>query len=253
MGGVALHSALVWILLALSPLTFIGLLRLKAPYGRHYPGRGWGPTLPDRVGWILMEIPAPALFAYVYFAGQSAGGAVPLVFLGIWQCHYLNRTFIYPLRTRTRGKRIPVAAAASGFIFNMLNAYVNARWISEIGQYDLQWLGDPRFLAGLAVFAAGFALNLHSDNTLLKLRKPGETGYSMPRGGGFRYVSCPNYLGEVMEWAGWALATWSLAGLAFFLFTAANLVPRALSHHRWYRERFEDYPPGRKAIIPGLI
>lgn len=100
---------------------------------------------------------------------------------------------------------------------------------------------------------AGFALNLHSDNTLLKLRKPGETGYSIPQGGGFRYVSCPNYLGEVMEWAGWALATWSLAGLAFFVFTAANLVPRALSHHRWYRERFEDYPPGRRAIIRGWL
>ena len=148
---------------------------------------------------------------------------------------------------------MPAVAAASGFAFNMVNAYINARWITELGQYDLQWLGDPRFLAGLFVFAAGFALNLHSDNTLLKLRKPGETGYSIPRGGGFRHVSCPNYLGEMMEWAGWALATWSLAGLAFFLFTAANLVPRALSHHRWYRERFEDYPPRRKAIIPGWI
>ncbi|MYA32087.1 MAG: DUF1295 domain-containing protein [Gemmatimonadales bacterium] len=251
--GTGLHSALVWTLFALAPLTFVGLLRLKVPYGRHYSGRGWGPGLPDRVGWILMEAPAPAFFAVVYFAGPASGHTVPLVFLGIWQCHYLNRTFIYPLRTRTRGKSMPAVVAASGFAFNMVNAYVNARWISELGQYGAQWLGDPRFLAGVFVFAAGFALNLHSDNTLLKLRKPGETGYSIPCGGGFRYVSCPNYLGEAMEWAGWALATWSLAGLAFFLFTAANLVPRALSHHRWYRERFEDYPPGRKAIIPGWI
>ncbi len=253
MGGVTLHTVLVWILLALAPITFIGLLRLKAPYGRHYAGRGWGPRLPDRVGWILMELPAPAFFAWVYLSGQSAGAAVPLVFLGIWQCHYLNRTFIYPFRTRTRAKSMPAVVAASGFGFNMVNAYINARWISELGQYDLQWLGDPRFLAGVFVFAAGFGLNVHSDNTLLKLRKPGESGYAIPHGGGFRYVSCPNYLGEVMEWAGWALATWSLAGFAFFLFTAANLVPRALSHHRWYRERFEDYPPGRRAIIPGCL
>ena len=253
MGGVTLHTVLVWVLLALAPITFIGLLRLKAPYGRHYAGRGWGPGLPDRVGWILMELPAPAFFAWVHLSGQSAGAAVPLVFLGIWQCHYLNRTYIYPFRTRTRGKSMPAVVAVSGFCFNMVNAYINARWISELGQYDLQWLGDPRFLAGVFVFATGFALNIHSDNTLLKLRKPGEAGYAIPHGGGFRYVSCPNYLGEVMEWAGWALATWSLAGLAFFLFTAANLVPRALAHHRWYRERFEDYPPGRRAIIPGCL
>lgn len=119
--------------------------------------------------------------------------------------------------------------------------------------YGPGWLADPRFLAGLAIFATGFALNIHSDNILLRLRKLGGPGYSIPRGGAFRYVSCPNYLGELLEWAGWALATWSLGGLAFFACTAANLVPRALSHDRWYRERFEDYPRGRKAVIPGVL
>ena len=39
------------------------------------------------------------------------------------------------------------------------------------------------------------------------------------------WVSCPNYLGEI-------------------------LVPRALSHHRWYRQRFPDYPAGRRALLP---
>ena len=94
---------------------------------------------------------------------------------------------------------------------------------------------------------------MHSDNILLRLRKPGGSGYSIPRGGAFRYVSCPNYLGELLEWAGWALATWSLAGLAFFAYAVANLLPRALSHHRWYREKFEDYPAKRRALIPGML
>ena len=49
------------------------------------------------------------------------------------------------------------------------------------------------------------------------------------------------------------MATWSLAGLAFFTYTAANLVPRALVHHQWYQERFADYPAGRKAVIPGVL
>ncbi|MXZ72004.1 MAG: hypothetical protein F4Z04_10970 [Acidobacteria bacterium] len=83
--------------------------------------------------------------------------------------------------------------------------------------------------------------------------EPGRVGGDGASGGAFRYVSCPNYLGELLEWFGWALATWSLGGLAFFTYTAANLVPRALSHHRWYRERFADYPAGRKAVIPGVL
>ena len=63
-------------------------------------------------------------------------------------------------------------------------------------------------------------------------------------------MSCPNYLGEIVEWCGWALATWSLAGLAFALYTAATLRPRALNHHSWYRQRFPDYPPERRALVP---
>ena len=94
---------------------------------------------------------------------------------------------------------------------------------------------------------------MHSDNILLSLRKQGRTGYAIPDCGAFRYVSCPNYLGEILEWTGWAIATWSLGGLAFCVFTIANLVPRAFSNHRWYRDQFPDYPPGRRALIPGVF
>ena len=245
----SLHRVLVWAVFTMAAVTFVSLLRLRAPYGRHYSGRGWGPAMSNRAGWVVMELPATVLFAGIYFTGSAASEPVPLILLGIWQCHYLNRTFVYPLRTRTAGKKMPIAVVGSGFAFNVVNAYVNARFISQFGEYGVAWLGDPRFLAGLAVFAAGFALNIHSDNILLRLRGPGRTGYSVPRGGAFRLVSCPNFLGEMLEWGGWALATWSLGGLAFFTCTAANLVPRALAHHRWYRERFEDYPASRKAVI----
>ena len=249
----SVHGALVWAVFGLAAATFAILLRRKAPYGRHYAGGGWGPEVPNRTGWIAMELPAPLAFACVHAAGGNAVQPVPLILLGIWQCHYLNRTFVHPFRIRGGKGRMPVVVVASGFTFNLLNAYVNARFISHFGEYGAGWTADPRFLAGSALFLAGLALNIHSDNILIRLRKPGGSGYSIPRGGAFRFVSCPNYLGELMEWAGWALATWSTAGLAFFAFTAANLVPRALAHHRWYRDRFEDYPAGRKALVPGLL
>ena len=74
----------------------------------------------------------------------------------------------------------------------------------------------------------------------------------MPHGELYRWISCPNYLGELIEWAGWAVATWSLPGLGFAVWTAANLVPRARANHRWYRSHFADYPNERKALIPGV-
>ena len=103
---------------------------------------------------------------------------------------------------------------------------------------------------GVTLFALGFGLNVHSDRVLRSLRAPGETGYRIPFGGGFAYVSAPNYLGEILEWLGFALAAQTLAAWAFAAFTVANLAPRALSNHRWYRERFPDYPLRRRALIP---
>jgi len=103
------------------------------------------------------------------------------------------------------------------------------------------------------LFCAGFALAKQSDAILRNLRKPGETGYKIPQGGAYRWVSCPNYLGEILQWTGFALAGWSLPAFAFVCFTAANLVPKAISSHRWYREKFSDYPAARKAIFPFVL
>ena len=39
-----------------------------------------------------------------------------------------------------------------------------------------------RVLIGVFIFSAGFIVNLQSDSILRNLRKPGETGYKIPRG-----------------------------------------------------------------------
>lgn len=242
---------LVMLEFGLALATVIGLRFVVAPYGRH--GRaGWGPTVPARVGWVVMECPAPLLFLGFYLLGDHRAALVPLVLLGLWQLHYLQRAFVYPFLMRT-GSRMPLSVAAMAIAFNTLNAWVNARWVSQYGSYPTSWLTDPRFVCGVLLFLGGYALNLSSDRTLRGLRQPGETGYKIPYGGGFRYVSSPNYLGEMIEWLGWALATWSLAGLSFAVYTAANLAPRAIDNHRWYRDTFADYPSDRRALVPYLI
>jgi hypothetical protein len=208
--------------------------------------------VPARVGWLIMESPASLLFLLFYLFGEHRAELVPLVFFALWQLHYVQRAFVYPLLMRGGG-RMPVSVMGMAIAFNVLNTWVNARWISEYGAYPTSWLADPRFLLGVVVFLAGFALNLGSDRILRRLRPAGTGGYRIPYGGGYRFVSSPNYLGEIIEWTGWAIATWSLAGFSFALYTFANLAPRALANHRWYRETFDDYPPERKALIPGVL
>jgi len=203
-----------------------------------------------RGAWIIFESPAVVVFAAIYLAGDNAFTTTPLVLLGMWQFHYVIRTLVFPLRIRETGKRIPVLIIGLAVLFNVLNAYVNARWISHFGHYDVSWLTSAPFIAGILVFAAGWLINQHADRTLIHMRPPGDSAYKIPRGGMYRWISCPNYLGEIVTWIGWAIATWSLAGTAFAVFTIANLLPRALAIHRWYKNEFPDYPRSRKAIIP---
>ncbi len=251
MPSFGLHRALVLVEIALAAITFVALRFVTAPYGRHARA-GWGPELPARIGWLVMESPAPLLFAALYALGPHRAGAAPLALLALWELHYLYRAFAYPFLLRG-DRRMPLLVALLAIAFNVLNAYVNAPWVSTFGAYPAAWLRDPRFVAGAALFLAGLFLHVSSDRALRRLRAPGESGYRIPRGGAFEWVSCPNYLGEVLEWSGWAVATWSLAGLAFALYTAANLAPRALAHHAWYRRRFADYPPARRALVPFLL
>jgi len=244
-----LHTAAVWVEIGFAGAAFLALLFVTAPYGRHQRS-GWGPTIPSRLGWVLMESPSVVLFAAVYALGDHAWQAAPLVLGSMWLFHYIHRTLVFPFRLREKGKRIPLVIAGMAFVFNVLNVYVVARWISHFGEYGTSWLWDPRFLIGALVFAVGSGINHRADTTLIALRKPGETGYTIPRGWLFDRVTSPNYFGEIVEWFGYAIATWSLAGLAFAVFTAANIGPRAFANRRWYRETFPDYPADRKALIP---
>jgi len=248
---VTVYRAAVLLEFALALATFLPLLFIPAPYGR-YSRRGWGSTIPARAGWVIMESPAVLFFATIYALGSRRGEAVPVVLLCLWQLHYLQRTLVFPFRI-SPSKRTPVLIVLMAISFNVLNGFINARWISEEGVYQPSWFADPRFLLGAALFGLGFVINITSDQILLRLRKPGDQGYHIPTGGLFNWVSCPNYLGEMVEWFGWALATWSWAGLAFALYTVANLAPRALSHHAWYRQHFPNYPQDRKALLPLLL
>lgn len=230
---------------------FITLLFIVAPYGRHARA-GWGPSMNERLAWIVMESAAPTVFFLCYVTGRSNSATV-IVFLLMWELHYVHRAFVFPFTLHNRRGQMTLLVAVAGFLFNALNAYLNGRYVFGFsGGYPADWIGGPRFIIGTAVFVTGFIINRHSDWTLSNLRRPGESGYRIPYGGLYRWVSCPNYSGEILIWVGWALATWSLPGLAFAVWTVANLAPRARAHQRWYREYFKDYPEKRKALVPLL-
>ncbi|MEO9969047.1 MAG: 3-oxo-5-alpha-steroid 4-dehydrogenase [Hyphomonadaceae bacterium] len=250
MPSLSVYETTCYVLFALGGMTLISLIFVTAPYGR-YERKNWGPEMNERLGWMLMEIVSPAVFLVFLFKSGSPN-TVALILTLMYCGHYAYRALIYPLRMKGTGTK-PVATVAMACLFNALNGAVNGWAAGHAAHLDAGWLSAPWLWIGMGVFAGGMALNHWSDHILRNLRGPGETGYKIPYGGPFRYVTAPNYLGEIIEWTGFAIAACTLGAWSFAFFTAANIGPRAFQHHRWYKETFPDYPTDRKALVPFIV
>jgi len=250
-GSLFQYFNVFWLITAC--IVFLVALRVKAPYGRHTL-TSWGPLIDNKLGWFVMELPAFLLPLYFCFTSPSTLGVVSLIMLFWISFHYFNRVFIYPIRIKTKGKKIPIVIVLFALIFNAVNGSNIGYFLGHYtSYYTTDWLYDIRFITGTILFILGMIINWKSDTILINLRKPGETGYKVPKGFLFKYVSCPNHLGEIIEWIGFALLTWALPSLVFAVWTIANLVPRSINHHNWYQDEFPAYPKERKAVIPFLV
>jgi 3-oxo-5-alpha-steroid 4-dehydrogenase 1 len=248
-----IFSILLLVQFLSSFLVFFILLFISAPYGKHFR-KGWGICLKSWQGWLLMEIPAFLVILIMFLWNYQTITWQKIIFLLIWESHYIYRAFIYPFLLRGSKKTFPVMLILFAVIFNSINGYINGYYLFGSGaSFNSNWFISIPFILGTLLFYTGFVIHAHSDRLIRKLRNNGDPGYKMPFGGMFRFVSSPNYLGEIIEWTGWAMLTWSMPGLAFAVFTFANLFPRALSNHKWYKQEFKDYPAKRKAIVPNLI
>ena len=215
-------------------------------------GNPRGARVSARWGWVVMELPALCVLPAVYV---SAGNRNPVadLLVAAWVIHYAHRTLVWPWIVPRYSRPMPAVLCASSFVFNIINGLLNGWFLGHAADYSWEWLLDGRFMAGAAAFLMGAALNVTSDYRLAWLRRQQQGRYLIPRGSVFRFLSSPNLTGEMVEWIGFALMAWSLPALAFALWTDANLIPRALWRHRWYRRTFPDYPPSRRAVIPGVL
>jgi steroid 5-alpha reductase family enzyme len=246
------YQTIIFIWIAIAICIFFLLQHIVAPYGR-YTSPNWGPLIDNHFGWFFMEFPALIVMAIFYIKNITVQSIVIPILMGLFCLHYFNRTFIFPFRLHTKGKKIPLLIVVSGIFFNLANAFLLGYYFTNFLKYENTWLTDVRFLTGIILFFTGLFINWKADDILIHLRKPGETHYCIPRGWLFELVSCPNMLGELIEWGGFALLCWNLPSFAFFVWSAANLVPRAIAHHKWYKNKFTEYPGKRRAIVPFLI
>lgn len=247
------YNYVIYTMGALAVIVFFALLRMTAGYGMMYSPK-WGPAVSNRLGWVLMESPVFIAMALFWAFSPRSTELVPAVMASLFMLHYFQRSFIFPLLIRGKSK-MPLAIVLMGVVFNLINAYMIGGWIFYVapaGMYADSWLTSPQFIIGTLIFFAGMGINLQSDHIIRHLRRPGDTRHYIPRGGMFRYVTSANYFGELTEWAGYAILTWSLGGAMFAIWTFANLAPRAAKLHARYVDEFGDEYTRlhRRYIIP---
>lgn len=239
--------------MAFGVVAFPFIMLKTAPYGRH-SSEGWGPMIANQLGWMLMEGFAPFLISFWFWTGDVAKTNTSYVFYSLYMAHYIYRSYIFPFMTNTKGKKMPLFITGSAIGFNICNTFILGYFLGNVGgNYADTYFTSLPFIAGIIIFFTGVFINVKSDMMLINLRKPGETGYKIPKGFLFDYISCPNLFGEIVEWIGFALMIGALPAWSFPLWTAVNLIPRAIDHHNWYLEKFADYPKNRKAVIPYLL
>lgn len=256
MFSVSTFNIVLIVMTVMAVVVFVSLFFVDAGYGRFYAPK-WGPAIDNRLGWMLMEAPVFVAMLLLWWLSDRREDGIRLVFLLLFELHYFHRAFVFPWLMRGRSK-MPLSIIGTAVLFNTLNAYMQGGWlfyVSPVDYYSADWLTSVPFLVGTALFLLGMGVNIHSDRIIRNLRKPGDTAHYLPRGGMFRWVTSANYFGELVEWTGFAILTWSVSGAVFALWTFANLAPRAARIYNGYRQEFPEQLDTRttKRIIPFIF
>lgn len=244
------YSLAIIIMAILALIVYVALQFFKAGYGYLRTSK-WGPSIPNRLGWVLMEAPVFIVMVALIILNKGQINVVNATMAILFLIHYFQRSFIFPFLIKGKSK-MPIAIILMGAIFNVINGLLIGFWLFRYSNYSIEWLYSPKFIVGTFIFIFGMVVNLHSDHIIRHLRKPGDTKHYIPKGGMFKYVSSANYYGEITEWFGFAILTWSLPGALFSMWTFANLAPRANSLYHKYEEEFgEEFTKlKRKRVIP---
>jgi len=235
-------------------VTFIALFFIPAHYGRFYNEKNSFLTLPNKIAWLIEEIPNLIVSSYYIFnyAQEQNKNWINFLIIGFFVVHYIHRALIFPLNVANT-KKMPLEIIFLAFAFTSVNATIQNRSVFLFSHYNLDHLTHTSFVMGFVLFFLGMFINIYHDYLMINMKK-GSSGYVIPNGGLFNYISCPNYFGEIIEWLGYALCCQTISGWIFVFGTFSNLFPRALEYHKWYHNKFQnEYPKSRKAIFPFLI
>jgi len=229
-----------------------------APYGKF--SKSWtGPSINAKLAWLIQDVPAlvvPFLLMYQspwVWKMNVQNALLTILFIS----HYVQRCLVYPMRMREAAKPVPILTIPFALLITAFNGFFQCHHLMNVEKVE----NSVFLIPGVTLFIIGMAINVHHDGILLGLKrnrtqgdKNERTEYKIPRGALFELVSGANYLGEIMEWWGLAVASGKVPQLIFAVFATVYLGVRAFQHHQFYKKTFGvSYPTSRMALIPYVM
>ena len=123
----ATYNTFLIIMAVIAVVVFIALYFVEAGYGYLFNPK-YGFPIPNRVAWVLMESPVFILMTILWWLSDVRFEVAPLVLFAIFQTHYFQRSFIFPMLIRGNSK-MPFGIMLMGMVFNSLNALMQGGWI----------------------------------------------------------------------------------------------------------------------------
>lgn len=240
------YSILLPVMTILGIIVFIVLQFVTPAYGMTFSNR-WGVSIRSNLGWFIMECPVFFAMLLLYFVSLAMNvkpfNVVTFVMFFLFETHYFQRSFIFPLLMKGQSK-MPISIIITGSVFNTFNAIMQGGWLfffAPADAYPLSWFWSPQFIFGSVLFLIGMFVNLYSDRIIRDLRTDiTDNNYYIPHGFLFEKISSANYFGELLEWVGFAILTWSVSGAVFVLWSFANIVPRSKAVYERYTQFFGE-------------
>ena len=146
----ATYNTFLIVMAVVAVVVFIALSFVDAGYGYLFNPK-FGFPIPNRIAWVIMECPVFIVMTILWWLSDVRFEIAPLVLFLIFQTHYFQRSFIFPLLIRGNSK-MPFGIMLMGAVFNTLNAFMQGGWIfylaPEQNYYD-GWMCKQTILSAI--------------------------------------------------------------------------------------------------------
>ncbi|KAJ2722878.1 hypothetical protein GGI07_003005 [Coemansia sp. Benny D115] len=182
---------------------------------------------------------------------------VAIASLSLYTLHVLLRLKESLYDQPKTNARMHIGQYGVGLIFYLVTPL--ATIIDSLYSPGLQTPSRLAVALGLLLYTYASVHQWRCHGILFRLRSRSlkeNTGYVVPTGDLFSYVSCPHFLCEILLYVSlWMVTGFQATTLVWNIaWTAINLGITARESHMWYKQAFGDkYPRNHRALVPYIF